>query len=213
MATFSARFLGCKVSFADAQAIRERLLADGHEEVEGEGDVAVVNTCCVTHEAVSKSRQAVSRASRTHGRVYVTGLRGEPRGCVPASRRQRHGRVRAERRAAGRRRPRCRRDRLRAGRCSARADTRLRQDPGRVLVLVRVLRDPARARWHSQPPRAGGPRGDPQACLPRGIPRSCSRASTSGAFATARRATRSPAWCARRERFPAWSGSGCPPSR
>ncbi len=73
MATFSARFLGCKVSFADAQAIRERLLADGHREVDGEGDVAVVNTCCVTHEAVSKSRQAVSRASRTHGRVYVTG--------------------------------------------------------------------------------------------------------------------------------------------
>ena len=73
MATFSARFLGCKVSFADAQAIRERLLADGHREVEEEADIAVVNTCCVTHEAVSKSRQAVSRASRSHGRVYVTG--------------------------------------------------------------------------------------------------------------------------------------------
>jgi threonylcarbamoyladenosine tRNA methylthiotransferase MtaB len=73
MATFSVRFLGCKVSFADAQAVRERLLADGHSEVEGGGDVAVVNSCCVTHEAVSKSRQAVSRAARTHRRVYVTG--------------------------------------------------------------------------------------------------------------------------------------------
>jgi threonylcarbamoyladenosine tRNA methylthiotransferase MtaB len=73
MATFSVRFLGCKVSFADAQAVRERLLTDGHAEVEGAGDVAVVNTCCVTHEAVSKSRQAVSRAARTHRRVYVTG--------------------------------------------------------------------------------------------------------------------------------------------
>jgi threonylcarbamoyladenosine tRNA methylthiotransferase MtaB len=73
VATFSVRFLGCKVSFADAQAVRERLLADGHTEVERSGDVAVVNTCCVTHEAVSKSRQAVSRASRTHGRVYATG--------------------------------------------------------------------------------------------------------------------------------------------
>jgi threonylcarbamoyladenosine tRNA methylthiotransferase MtaB len=72
MATFSVQFLGCKVSFADAQAIRERLLADGHHEAD-EGDVAVVNTCCVTHEAVSKSRQAVSRAARSHGRVYVTG--------------------------------------------------------------------------------------------------------------------------------------------
>ena len=73
MATFSVRFLGCKVSFADAQAMRERLLADGHTEVAGGGDVAVVNTCCVTHEAVSKSRQAVSRAARGSGRVLVTG--------------------------------------------------------------------------------------------------------------------------------------------
>jgi threonylcarbamoyladenosine tRNA methylthiotransferase MtaB len=70
--TFSVRFLGCKVSFADAQAIRERLLADGHTERQS-GEVAVVNTCCVTHEAVSKSRQAATRAARTHDRVYVTG--------------------------------------------------------------------------------------------------------------------------------------------
>ena len=75
MARFSVRFLGCKVSHTDAQAVRERLLADGHDEVDGRtgGDVAVVNTCCVTHEAVSKSRQAASRAARRHDRVYVTG--------------------------------------------------------------------------------------------------------------------------------------------
>ena len=73
MATFSTRFLGCKVSFADAQAIRERLLADGHDEVAEAGEIQVVNTCCVTHEAVSKSRQASSRAARTARTVYVTG--------------------------------------------------------------------------------------------------------------------------------------------
>ena len=73
MASFSVGFLGCKVSYADAQAVRERLLADGHAEAQGGGDVAVVNTCCVTHEAISKSRQAVSRAARAHRRVYVTG--------------------------------------------------------------------------------------------------------------------------------------------
>jgi threonylcarbamoyladenosine tRNA methylthiotransferase MtaB len=73
VATFSVRFLGCKVSYADGQAVRERLLADGHVEAEGTAEVAVVNTCCVTHEAVAKSRQAVSRAARTHARVYVTG--------------------------------------------------------------------------------------------------------------------------------------------
>jgi threonylcarbamoyladenosine tRNA methylthiotransferase MtaB len=84
MATFSVRFLGCKVSFADAQDVRERLLADGHTEVTDGGDVAVVNTCCVTHEAVSKSRQAVSRASRSHGRVFVTGCGANLEGAFPA---------------------------------------------------------------------------------------------------------------------------------
>ncbi|MEK6275014.1 MAG: MiaB/RimO family radical SAM methylthiotransferase [Actinomycetota bacterium] len=72
MATFSVRFLGCKVSYADAHAIREALLRDGHSEQNG-ADIAVVNTCCVTNEALSKSRQAAARAARTHRRVYITG--------------------------------------------------------------------------------------------------------------------------------------------
>src|SRR5919197_524208 len=60
VATFSVRFLGCKVSHTE------------HPTEQG-AQVAVVNTCCVTHEAVRKSRQAAARAARTHGRVYVTG--------------------------------------------------------------------------------------------------------------------------------------------
>lgn len=73
MATFSTGFLGCKVSFADAQAVRERLLSDGHTEVRGGGEIAVVNTCCVTNEAVSKSRKEASRAARSARVVYLTG--------------------------------------------------------------------------------------------------------------------------------------------
>src|SRR3954447_15116368 len=73
MASFSVRFLGCKVSHVDAHSVRERLLADGHQEHDGGADVAVVNTCCVTNEAVSKSRKEAARAARTHRRVYVTG--------------------------------------------------------------------------------------------------------------------------------------------
>ena len=73
MASFSVRFLGCNVSQTDAQALRERLVRDGHDEVEGSGDVAVVNTCCVTNEGLAKSRQAAARAARSHARVYVTG--------------------------------------------------------------------------------------------------------------------------------------------
>ena len=85
MASFSVGFLGCKVSYADAQAVRERLLGDGHVETDGGGDVAVVNTCCVTHEAISKSRRAVSRAARTHERVYVTGCGANLAGAFDGS--------------------------------------------------------------------------------------------------------------------------------
>jgi threonylcarbamoyladenosine tRNA methylthiotransferase MtaB len=73
VATFTTSFLGCKVSQTDASALRERLLADGHTETGAAADVAVVNTCCVTNEAVAKSRKAAARAARSHGRVYVTG--------------------------------------------------------------------------------------------------------------------------------------------
>lgn len=72
MTTFSIRFLGCKVSHVDAHDVRERLLADGHEERD-DADVAIVNTCCVTNEAVAKSRKEAARAARFHRRVYVTG--------------------------------------------------------------------------------------------------------------------------------------------
>jgi threonylcarbamoyladenosine tRNA methylthiotransferase MtaB len=88
VASFSIRFLGCKVSQTDAQEVRERLLADGHTEAP-DADVALVNTCCVTHEAVRKSRHAVSRAARSHTRVYVTGcganLAGEAFAGMPAN--------------------------------------------------------------------------------------------------------------------------------
>jgi threonylcarbamoyladenosine tRNA methylthiotransferase MtaB len=70
--TFSVGFLGCKVSHVDAHEVREALLAAGHVE-SADADIAVVNTCCVTNEAVAKSRKAAARAARSHRRVYVTG--------------------------------------------------------------------------------------------------------------------------------------------
>ncbi|MBA2475552.1 MAG: MiaB/RimO family radical SAM methylthiotransferase [Actinobacteria bacterium] len=73
MATFSVAFLGCKVSHTDAHGMREALARDGHTERPDGADVAVVNSCCVTREAVRKSRAAAARAARSHGRVYVTG--------------------------------------------------------------------------------------------------------------------------------------------
>src|SRR5881227_1947810 len=74
MPTFRVDFLGCKVSHVDAHDVREALLRDGHTERDDEAaDLAVISTCCVTNEAVAKSRKAAARAARTHRRVYVTG--------------------------------------------------------------------------------------------------------------------------------------------
>jgi threonylcarbamoyladenosine tRNA methylthiotransferase MtaB len=80
MATFTVDFLGCKVSHVDAHEVREALLRDGHAEGNAAADVAVISTCCVTNEAVAKSRKAAARAARTHGRVYLTGCAANLRG-------------------------------------------------------------------------------------------------------------------------------------
>jgi len=86
---FHVDFLGCKVSHVDVQEIRERLLADGHIEARAAADVAVISTCCVTNEALAKSRKAAARAARAYGRVYLTGcaanLGGEAFAGLPAN--------------------------------------------------------------------------------------------------------------------------------
>jgi threonylcarbamoyladenosine tRNA methylthiotransferase MtaB len=71
---FAVKFLGCKVSHADAMLARRRLLEAGHEEVpEEEAELHVINTCCITSEAEAKSRQSVRRSLRAAREVYVGG--------------------------------------------------------------------------------------------------------------------------------------------
>ena len=141
--------------------MRERLLADGHAEVDGGGDVAVVNTCCVTNEAVSKSRQAAARAARTPSARLRDRLWCEPRRRLRRPAGQRRRRRAAERGDAGGRRRRRRRDRLRPGRSPARPRPRVRQDPGRLPLLLRLLRDPARPRCDAEPLGRRRARRDP----------------------------------------------------
>ena len=76
MTTFHTKFLGCKVSQADAMLARTRLLEAGHSEApEDEADLHVVNTCCITREAEAKSRQSVRRSANGGAgrRVIVAG--------------------------------------------------------------------------------------------------------------------------------------------
>jgi threonylcarbamoyladenosine tRNA methylthiotransferase MtaB len=71
---FAVKFLGCKVSQADAMLARRQLLEAGHQEVpEAEAELQVVNTCCITGEAEAKSRQAVRRSLRSAQQVFVGG--------------------------------------------------------------------------------------------------------------------------------------------
>ena len=184
MASFSVRFLGCKVSQTDAQALRERLLATATARSDGRGDVAVVNTCCVTNEGLAKSRQAASRAARTHARVYVTGCGARPRddafaGCprtspssrARSSRRSRPSPATSARSAASR--PTRRLDRVRAfvkiqDGCSFSCAFC-------VIPLVRGAHpEPQRrrrARRDPQARRAGAPRDRPHRRQPRLLPR------------------------------------------
>ena len=74
MASFAVKFLGCKVSQADAMLARRALLAAGHTEAaEDEADLHVINTCCITSEAEAKSRQSVRRSLKTADKVLVSG--------------------------------------------------------------------------------------------------------------------------------------------
>jgi threonylcarbamoyladenosine tRNA methylthiotransferase MtaB len=74
MTTFAVKFLGCKVSQADAMLARQALLAAGHTEAaEEEAELHVINTCCITAEAEAKSRHSVRRSLRSAGEVYVGG--------------------------------------------------------------------------------------------------------------------------------------------
>ncbi len=74
MASFAVKFLGCKVSQADAMIARRALLAAGHTEAaENEAELHVINTCCITSEAEAKSRQSVRRSLKSADRVLVAG--------------------------------------------------------------------------------------------------------------------------------------------
>ena len=74
MSTFATKFLGCKVSQADAMMARSALLAAGVKEApENEAEVHLINTCCITSEAESKSRHSVRRSLKTAQEVIVSG--------------------------------------------------------------------------------------------------------------------------------------------
>ncbi len=68
--------LGCKVNQYETQLVREGLLHSGYEEAgDDQADLCIVNTCTVTAEGDSKSRQVIRRMHRNNpdSRIVVMG--------------------------------------------------------------------------------------------------------------------------------------------
>ena len=74
---FRAVTLGCKVNQYETQYVREGLLSIGYEDADQQqpADLCLVNTCTVTAEGDSKSRQAIRRLARDNpaAKIVVMG--------------------------------------------------------------------------------------------------------------------------------------------
>ena len=77
MATIAVATLGCKVNQFESEALMDSLEQKGYVLVPfGEGaDIAIINTCTVTHRADFQSRQLIRRAFRSSPKslIVVTG--------------------------------------------------------------------------------------------------------------------------------------------
>jgi threonylcarbamoyladenosine tRNA methylthiotransferase MtaB len=74
MRTFSIQTLGCKVNQYESEQMAELLRSRGWTESDAaSAELRIVNTCSVTMEAASKSRQMVRRAARSGHQVVVAG--------------------------------------------------------------------------------------------------------------------------------------------
>lgn len=68
--------IGCRLNQSEIEKIAAQFRSAGHEIVAsaGEADVVVVNTCTVTSQAASDSRQKIRQAARAgHAEILVTG--------------------------------------------------------------------------------------------------------------------------------------------
>jgi threonylcarbamoyladenosine tRNA methylthiotransferase MtaB len=78
--TFSINTLGCKVNQYESQQIRQMLEQLGLNKVETaeKPDLAVINTCCVTHTASAKSRQNIRKVKKLNPDAVIV-----VSGCLP----------------------------------------------------------------------------------------------------------------------------------
>ena len=155
MTAFAVRFLGCKVSQADATLIRDALIDAGHAEVPAEdARVHVVNTCALTLEAERKSRQQVNRASRRAEITFVTGCAvnlnaqqfGAPDGVVVVPRSADRAAAEIVERLGSLPEPGCRDETPRSGRTRAFLKVQNGCDSRCAFCIIPTTRGPAESR-------------------------------------------------------------------
>ena len=80
MKTFSINTLGCKVNQYESQQIRQLLEQLGLRQVDiaEKPELAVINTCCVTHTASAKSRQQIRKTQKLNSDAVIIVA-----GCLP----------------------------------------------------------------------------------------------------------------------------------
>lgn len=74
--SFAIRTLGCKVNQCEEETMREGLFRLGFAETDPtHADAVIINSCTVTHQADSKTRNLVRRIKRMNpaARIFVTG--------------------------------------------------------------------------------------------------------------------------------------------
>ena len=74
MKTFSINTLGCKVNQYETQQIRQLIEGLGliqQPHTQANCDLTVINTCCVTNTASSKSRQYIRKAQKHNPDAYI----------------------------------------------------------------------------------------------------------------------------------------------
>ncbi len=73
MPTFAIATLGCKVNTYESQNYLEEMREAGFDEVsfKERADVYIINTCCVTNTAASKSRQRIHQARKLNPEALV----------------------------------------------------------------------------------------------------------------------------------------------
>ena len=73
MKTIAIATLGCKVNQFESEALMTGLVERGYHLIPFEegADIAIINTCCVTHRADFESRQMVRRALRANAKSLV----------------------------------------------------------------------------------------------------------------------------------------------